>query len=217
MVDRSSLLATDPGRRLTVDRVQQTTFTPVRFGGLNSEQVTQFVRQVIAELGMRDNERQALLEENAQLRGELEESGGNPPPVEQQAVQIIVQAQRTADRLEADANQHAHSLVEDGRRHRAAYLADAREKAEGIVRSALDEAGREAAQLIAQAPIDAQRRMAYYKSLGEAWRDGLLANMQQLTAQMRAWEAQYAQGTAVVPDTGPHQASRDSGPHPVVN
>lgn len=194
--------------RLTAQQVRETAFTAVRFGGLNSEQVTRFMIRVTAELEALADENAQLDEENAQLREAASLNGGQSN--DQQAVYVLLRAQEAADSQVADARQLARNIADDARQQRERVLADGRNKAGQLIAHALDEAGRQAAVIAARAPIDAQRQLAYWQSLADATRDGLYATLQTLTAQVRAWEEKQRQGGVARP------AGPPSGPHPAM-
>jgi DivIVA domain-containing protein len=209
----SSLLAGEAGR-LTSAEVRGTVFPSAGFSrGLNAEQVTRFMNRVAAELDALGSERDELEQEVGRLSGELAAAPGSsylPPPVEQQAVHVLRRAQEGADRLMTDAQGQARSMVENGRRQREGMLADGRAQRERMLREAVDEAGREAARIAAQAPVDAQRQLAYYQSLADSVRAGLTAGLANISAQVRSWEQAEREGAASLrprrPQTGPQPA-----------
>lgn len=222
-MEHTGLLAGDPaGRRLTSREVRQTVFPQAGFArGLNSEQVTRFMNRVAAELDQLtgalsglQGERDMLEAEVARLNAEAAAPpNGNRglPPVEEQSIFVLQRAQQSADRLVADAQAQARDLVTNGRQQRERMVADGRMQRERVLREAVDEAGREAGRIAAQAPLDAQRQLAYFQSLADATRDGLNATLQSLQAQVRAWDEKQRQGALGPlpqrrPATGPQTA-----------
>lgn len=209
-MESTSLLSGVPGdRRLSASQAQGTTFPTARFGGLNAEAVTAFKHAVARELSQREEERIALEEEVSRLNQEVEQlrQAGNghmrsAPSIEHQSVLVLARAQENADRLLADAQHQASQLVGSGRQQREAMLADGRAKASHMIREAIDEAGRQAAAIAAQAPVDAQRRLAYYQSVADAARSSLSAQLAALIAVVKQWEAETQQGTSAIPVPG---------------
>lgn len=214
-MEESSLLAGEPGgRRLSAGGVRKLTFPSAMLGGYNVSAVTAFLNTVAHELTARDDEQRELVaeiqrlgEENTQLRQQA--NGHRTEPlqrVEQQAMVVLTRAQQNADRLVADAQAQARELMGSGRRQRENMLADGREKATRIIEEAVDEAGREAARIAAQAPVNAQRQLAYYKSLADTVRHSLNANLAALQAQVERWELAEREGAAGLLQTGPQPA-----------
>ncbi len=222
-MEHTGLLAGDPaGRRLTSQEVRQTVFPQAGFArGLNSEQVTRFMNRVVTELDQLTVELVQLAAERGELEAEVNrlsaEAEAQPngsrglPPVEQQSVFVLRRAQESADRLVADAQQQARDLVTNGRHQRERMVADGHAQREHVIRQAVDEAGREAGRIAAQAPIDAQRQLAQYRGLAESVRAGLTANLRALAAQVQAWEEQERQGP---PPPLPHR--KPTGPQTAV-
>jgi DivIVA domain-containing protein len=218
------LLADDAGgRRLSANEVRDTVFPSAGFSrGLNTEHVTMFMRRVAAEMHLLEDEKAELAQEVEQLEATVErlqaeaaQANGRHaglPPVEVQSVHVLRRAQESADRLLADAQGQARSLVEGGRRQRENILTDGQAKARSLLQNAIEEAGREAARIAAQAPIDAQRQLAQYQGLADAVRAALTANLRSLTDQVAVWEAQERQGIGQPlpqrrPATGPQQTA----------
>lgn len=222
MAEHTRLLTGDAEARLSAGEVRETVFPSVRFGGLNAELVTRFMRRVTAELDTLAGERADCEDEILQLRQELFELRSRPvpapangsylpglPPVEQQAVHILRRAQESADNLVHNAGGQARNIVEDARQQRERMLADGHVQRQRAVQQGIEEAGREAARIAAQAPLDAQRMLAQYRGLAESVRAGLNANLRALSDTVAAWEAQERQGPV------PPVPGRQTGPQPV--
>jgi DivIVA domain-containing protein len=175
--------------RLTPADISEQRFSNAGRGGrdgLDQDEVYSFLDRVSAEV-------ETLLSERAWQHGELARLNGVdgvPGHIEVQAVNILSAAQRTADRVVATAQEQARALAADGRRRREEIMSDANGKASGILRSALDEAAREASRIASAAPIDAQRQFAYYQSLAQSIRAQLLAFQESLAASIRQWETE---------------------------
>lgn len=210
-MESTNLLSGAPDdRRLSAAQAREATFPATRFGGLNVEAVTAFTHAAAYELARRDEEHIALAEEVTRLNREIEKlrQAGNGhlrsgPSIEHQSVLVLARAQENADRLLADAQHQASQLVGNGRQQREGMLADGRTKASHMIREALDEAGRQAAVIAAQAPVDAQRRLAYYKSLADSACSGLSAHLAALSAAVQRWEDEGREGTSAIPPGGP--------------
>lgn len=219
-MESTSLLGGTPGgRRLSTVQARETTFPTAMFGGLNTDAVHAFVAAVTRELAQRDEEHRALEEEvnrlaqeNDRLRQTSNGHERNGHSVEHQSVMVLTRAQQNADRLIADAQYQASQMVGSGRQQREGMLADGRAKSERLIREAIDEAGRQAATIAAQAPVDAQRRLAYYKSLADSARSGLSAQLAALTAAVAQWDEEERRGRSAIPVPG----GPLTGPQPVV-
>jgi cell division septum initiation protein DivIVA len=211
-MDRTGLIAgASPEKRLTSHDVRETTFPTARFGGVNTEQVTRFMRRAAHALELLEDEQRVsdaevreLREENIRLRADAERAShvpGNgtrrPDEVAVMARNVLAGAQSTADQLVTDASVQARRVVEDGQQHRAAMLADARNQADRILTEAVEEAGRRAAQIAAQAPLDARREYAKMLALAETVRVTMTANLAVIAAQVKQWEQQEKQGMAM--------------------
>jgi cell division septum initiation protein DivIVA len=182
--------------RLTVETLDNRSFTRTRWGasGLDPDEVRIFIEQVKAELVLRDEEHSALAAELARCQqGDSAPAHGfSPPSAELHAVHILQRAQANAENLVTDAQQRARELAEDAHRRRDSILADAKSKADALLRTAMEDASREAAAVIAKAPIEAQTRLAMYQTLGNGLRGQLKANLDGLLAMLDQWERQAA-------------------------
>jgi len=116
--------------RLTPEIVQSVTFRPARRGrrGLDDEQVREFCQLVETELAQLASERAALQAEVSRLRKRVLSAGdlASAPPDEAHlhAASILAQAQKTADRHIAEAQDYSRHLVEHARRRRDEVLAE---------------------------------------------------------------------------------------------
>jgi cell division septum initiation protein DivIVA len=135
--------------RLTPQSVHSLAFRPARRGrrGLDHEHVQEFCQLVEAELAMLADERTALQDEVRRLRQRILGADGGAPGAERdsdhvQAVGILSQAQKTADRYIADAQEYSRHLAEHARRRRDEMLDQARSQAGRVLEQAHLEAGR---------------------------------------------------------------------------
>ena len=147
--------------RLTPDAVQAVTFPSARLGrrGLDEEHVRAFCGQVERELVRLFKERTSLTDEVQRLRrrvlglsGDESGSGYRGDDAHVQAVRILRNAQQTADRYVADAQEYSRQLAEDARRRREEILAEAESHAALMLEEAHGEA-RRAAEATLAAPV----------------------------------------------------------------
>ena len=124
----------NPGHlaRLTPEIVQSVTFRPARRGrrGLDHEHVREFCQLVEDELAQLASERAALQKEIRRLRQRVLSSSGlagaEQDDTHLHAASILTQAQKTADRHIAEAQDYSRHLVENARRRRDEVLAEGR-------------------------------------------------------------------------------------------
>jgi len=142
----------NPGHlaRLTPENVQAVSFRPARRGrrGLDDEHVREFCQRVETELAQLASERAALQDEVRRLRQRVLSAGdlASAPPddTHQKAASILAQAQKTADRYIAEAQDYSRHLAEHARRRRDEVLADAQSQADRVLARARQEAGQPA-------------------------------------------------------------------------
>jgi DivIVA domain-containing protein len=134
--------------RLTPESVRSVAFRPARRGrrGLDHEQVQEFRELVEAELAKLADERTVLQDEVRRLRQRIIGAVGGAPGAERdsdhvQAASILSQAQKTADRYIADAQDYSRHLAEHARRRRDEMLDQARSQAGHVLEQAHLEAG----------------------------------------------------------------------------
>jgi DivIVA domain-containing protein len=131
----------NPGHlaRLTPDTVQSVTFRAARRGrrGLDHDHVREFCQQVEAELAQLAAERAALQDEVRRLRqrvlsgGDLARAPRHEAHVH--AASILSQAQKTADRYIAEAQDYSRHLAEHARRRRDEILAQTQSEVIGFL------------------------------------------------------------------------------------
>jgi DivIVA domain-containing protein len=147
--------------RLTPENVQSVTFRAARRGrrGLDHDHVREFCEQVEAELAQLANEREALRDEVRRLRqralsvGEL--AGAQRDDTHVHAASILAQAQKTADRYIAEAQDYSRHLAEHARRRRDEVLADAQSQASRVLERARQEARPAGGSQLTGAGLDA--------------------------------------------------------------
>jgi len=169
----------NPGQltRLTPENVQSVTFRPARRGrrGLDNEQVREFCQLVETELARLASERAALQDEVRRLRrrvlGAADLARAPQDDTHRQAASILAQAQKTADRYIAEAQDFSRHLAEHARRRRDELLAEAQSQAGCVLARAQQEAGRTAVTQLALSR--AERAMMAAADLPAAARPGL--------------------------------------------
>lgn len=188
--------------RLTPDRVQSVSFPQARLGrrGLDEDHVRAFCAHVERELVTLLNEKAALWEEVGRLRRRVagnhaDAPGYRPEDAHVQAVRILANAQQTADRYVADAQQYSRQLAEDARRRRDEVLAEAKAHAERLLEDAHLQASQAAALAIsggdAQADpgrSDLQAELAYLRTFSDVYRNHLRAYLEALLRNVEEWE-----------------------------
>jgi DivIVA domain-containing protein len=198
--------------RLTPDRVQSVSFPQARLGrrGLDEDHVRAFCAHVERELVTLLNEKAALWEEVGRLRQRVagdhaDAPGYRPEDAHVQAVRILANAQQTADRYVADAQQYSRQLAEDARRCRDEVLAEAKAHAERLLEDAHLQASQAAALAIsggdAQADpgrYDLRAELAYLRTFSDVYRNHLRAYLEALLRNVEEWERAERSSLAAV-------------------
>jgi cell division septum initiation protein DivIVA len=126
----------------TPERVRSAAFTPTRLGrrGIDESEVRAFCEWIADGLGMLLNDNNMLQAEIMRLRDRLLEGKGRtgiqPEDAHVQAVQVLSQAQQTADRYVADAQEYSRELAEEARLRRDEILREAKVRASMILEDA---------------------------------------------------------------------------------
>ena len=183
--------------RLTPDVVQSVAFPSARLGrrGLDEDHVRAFLSQVERELVMLLNERASLWEEVERLRQRvLGEGGPRPEDAHIQAVNVLSNAQQTADRYVADAQEYSRQLAEDARHRRNEVIAEARVHADRLLEEAHAEASH-AAMAVMNGPDgyngtrrDMEAEVAYLRTFSDVYRTHLRAYLEALLRNVEEWE-----------------------------
>ncbi|MEQ4209990.1 DivIVA domain-containing protein [Actinopolymorpha sp. B17G11] len=100
--------------------------------GWDQEEVREFLASVADEIQAADNDRAALRAEIDRLRNNppVDSGGGDRPEINAHAVALFSQAQQVADRLVAEAVQHARDLMVSARAQQREILQQAQQAAE---------------------------------------------------------------------------------------
>lgn len=187
--------------RLTPDLIRSVTFPAARLGrrGYDEEHVRAFCAQVEREVVTLLNEKASLWEEVDRLRQRvLGESGDGlgyrPQDAHIQAVNVLSNAQQTADRYVADAQQYSRELAEDARRRRDEVIAEARSHADRLLEEAHAEASSAAMAVMGRAGghgagrRDTEAELTYLRTFSDVYRTHLRAYLEALLRNVDEWE-----------------------------
>lgn len=190
-MDETGLLATPAPRRITPGIIRGWDFPRV-MRGVDTGAVEAFRAAVLDEVTL-------LLDENRELTAEVQRLGENYVPVHgapvaethvgEQAARILLAAQRQSEQIITDGQRYAQQVGSDADRQRQQALSDARARAEKLIQVTLEDATRQAADILAKAPGDARAQVIRLRAFG----DSLEALLDQLakgvTASLLAWRA----------------------------
>ncbi|HEY7274544.1 MAG TPA: DivIVA domain-containing protein [Trebonia sp.] len=209
----------------TPERVRSAAFTPTRLGrrGIDEAEVRAFCEWVADGLGMLLNDNNMLQAEIMRLRDRLLDgnkgrTGIQPEDAHVQAVQVLSQAQQTADRYVADAQEYSRELAEEARIRRDEILNEAKVRASMILEDAHTTATKAAnaardtpEPLSAAERQDLQAEIAYLRTFSDVCRTHLRAYLESLTRSIDEWENAEHNGTL----TARHpQLPHPPQPHP---
>lgn len=110
--------------------------------GYDQDEVRDFLESMANQVESADTERSSLRTENDRLKSEVERlrsarpngAGAARPEINSQAVALFSQAQQVADRLVAEAVQHARDLMVNARAQQREILQQAHDAAEAAAR-----------------------------------------------------------------------------------
>lgn len=184
--------------RLTPEEVRSVTFPPARFGrrGLDEAYVRAFCAKVEEEIVLLLNERASLFQQAEQMRERFRDSFDDVPEyisgvAHLQAVQVMANAQKTAERFVGEAQEYCRQLAANARQRRDQMLAEARlnaakmmEQADSEARSAVAAA---AARTSAGEQGDLQGEIAYLRTFSEVYRTHLRAYLEALLRNLDEW------------------------------
>jgi len=183
--------------RLTPDLVQSVSFPSARLGrrGYDEDHVRAFLSQVEHELVALLNEKASLWEEVGRLRQRaLGEGGYRREDAHVQAVNVLSNAQQTADRYVADAQEYSRQLAEDARRRRDEMISEARVHADRVLEEAHAEAS-DAAVAVMTGPgagggerRSVEAELAYLRTFSDVYRTHLRAYLEALLRNVQEWE-----------------------------
>lgn len=203
----------------TPERVRSAAFTPTRLGrrGIDESEVRAFCEWIADGLGTLLNDNHMLQAEIMRLRDRLLEGKGRagiqPEDAHLQAVQVLSQAQQTADRYVADAQEYSRELAEEAHLRRDEILREAKVRASMILEDAhttatkAADAARDTPESLPLAERrDLQAEVAYLRTFSDVCRTHLRAYLESLTRSIDEWENAEHKGT--LPAQHPHPADR---------
>ncbi len=189
--------------RMTPDLIRSVSLPSARLGrrGYDEEHVRAFLAQVEHELVTLLNEKASLREEVTRLRqrvlgGDVSDGYGfRPQDAHIQAVNVLSNAQQTADRYVADAQQYSRELAEDARRRRDEVIAEARAHADRVLEEAHAQAS-QAAVAVMSGPDgrgggerrNMEAEVAYLRTFSDVYRTHLRAYLEALLRNVEEWE-----------------------------
>ena len=201
-----SVVIPGPEGRLTPEQIRSVTFPPARFGrrGLDEVHVRAFCAQVEEEIVYLLNERASLYQQAEQLRQRFRDPVDGEPAymssiAHLQAVQVLVNAQKTAERFVGEAQQYCRELAENARQRRDQLLAEARLSAAKMMERADSEARLAVAEAAARAPAgppappsaseqeNLQGEIAYLRMYSEVYRTHLRTYLEALLRNVDEW------------------------------
>jgi cell division septum initiation protein DivIVA len=209
----------------TPERVRSAAFSPTRLGrrGVDESEVRAFCEWIADGLGLLLNDNNMLQAEIMRLRDRLLEgnsrTGIQPEDAHVQAVQVLSQAQQTADRYVADAQEYSRELAEDARLRRDEILREAKVRASMILEDAhttatkAADAARDTPEPLSAAERqDLQAEVAYLRTFSDVCRTHLRAYLESLTRSIDEWEHAEHNGTLTArpPHPNPHPTSRST-------
>lgn len=205
---RTSLVG---GPRLTPEEARVQSF-PVVFRGYDRKSVEDFLARASGELASRDRalaERQTTegelvreverLTAEAQRRSQATAPMAPPAPAAapaRNAVSVLDQAQRNADRMTADAQQHASQVVGQAQHQAEQMMRHASQQAGQLIAQAQAEAEQERTRIIGSAAADAQRRVDFLLTLARTMSSELRSDVDRLLLQLGDWESRVQDGAA---------------------
>ncbi len=186
--------------RLTPDQVRSATFPSARLGrrGLDEAHVRAFCARVEEEIVFLLNERTSLFQQAEQLRQQFRdaaEAGRGPMSsiAHLQAVQILANAQKTAEQYVGEAQAYCRELAENARERHDVMIAEARQNAAKIMDQADSQARSAVADVAARtlAPVGdgsgLQEEAAYLRTFSEVYRTHLRAYLEALLRNLDEW------------------------------
>lgn len=192
-------------RRLTAADVDRASFAKARLGGISEPEVRAFLDRVRDELAVLADERDNALAQLQRLQDATvagKQDTGSPGPADVHGVSVLQTAQRTADKLRADADAEAARTTQTAKRQRDQLLADAEEKAAALLR----DAEQEAATVRAQAPAEARVKLARWQTMGSGLTGQLSALGEAVAATLEFWGEQ----PGAEPESQPERPARRS-------
>jgi DivIVA domain-containing protein len=211
-------IVTETEGRLTPDQVRSAVFPAARLGrrGLDEAHVRAFCARVEEEIVVLLNERTSLFQQAEQLRQQFRDAADAAPGhmsgiAHLQAVQILANAQKTAERYVGEAQAYCRELAENARERHDVMIAEAQRHAAKIMDHADSQARSAVADASARplAPVGDgggfQEEAAYLRTFSEVYRTHLRAYLEALLRNLDEWgraERSWADRTAVGPASG---------------
>jgi cell division septum initiation protein DivIVA len=161
--------------------------------------VRAFCAQVEEEIVFLLNERASLYQQAEQLRQRFRDPVDGEPTymssiAHLQAVQVLVNAQKTAERFVSEAQAYCRELAQNARDRRDALIAEARrsaakmmEQADHDARLAVAEAARTPAPVSASEQENLQGEIAYLRMYSEVYRRHLRTYLEALLRNVDEW------------------------------
>lgn len=191
--------------RLTPEQIRSVTFPPARFGrrGLDELHVRAFCAQVEEEILFLLNERASLYQQAEQLRQRFRDPVDGEPAymssiAHLQAVQVLVNAQKTAERFVSEAQAYCRDLAENARDRRDALISEAQRSAAKVMERADHDARMAVTEAAARTPVpaapaspgeqeDLQGEIAYLRMYSEVYRKHLRSYLEALLRNVDEW------------------------------
>ena len=191
--------------RLTPEQIRSVTFPLARFGrrGLDEVHVRAFCAQVEEEILFLLNERASLYQQAEQLRQRFRDPVDGEPAymssiAHLQAVQVLVNAQKTAERFVSEAQAYCRELAENARDRRDALISEARRSAAKVMERADHDARLAVTEAAARTPVPAvpaspgeqenlQGEIAYLRMYSEVYRTHLRSYLEALLRNVDEW------------------------------
>ena len=186
--------------RLTPDQVRSVVFPSARLGrrGLDEAHVRAFCARVEEEIVFLLNERTSLFQQAEQLRQQFRDDAEAGPGymsdiAHLQAVQILANAQKTAERYVGEAQAYCRELAENARERHDVVITEARRNAAKIMGQADSQARLAVADAAGRALGPAgdggglQEEAAYLRTFSEVYRTHLRAYLEALLRNLDEW------------------------------
>ena len=185
--------------QLTPDQVSSMVFPHARLGrrGYDEEHVRAFRAQVGQELTRLRSERMSLFQQVQRLRQQVRDTGiadpGHDPQYARlQAIQIMSQAQQSADHAVSEAHDYCRRLAAGAKQRRDQMLDETRARVARMLEQAQAQATIAAAAHISDAALagdcgDPRAELAYLRTYSEVYRTHLRAYLEALLRNVEEW------------------------------
>ena len=196
----------DGQKRLTPDQLQAVTFPLIRWGrhGYDEGAVHAFLTEVHAEFVRLINERASLWQEVQRLRRRIlgqDQSGEvilfGKEDAHVHAVQILSNAQLTAERYVADAHAYSGRLTQEAHAHRDEIMAQAHQHADMLLSEARTKAREAAVEAMSSEAFPpqteherraAEAELAYLRTFSEVYRQHLKIYTESVQRILDDWD-----------------------------